>query len=133
MVSTTDQLLNDVHRSGLAPLTGGCEATTLQSTEGRGQFSGDFLIAGPVQNLMTLGADTELSEICDQKDVTIAVLEGEGQLKLNQEIIPLEPEQLVFIPALLPHTIQAQTNLTVLLSRCEPDPSSSDSAWLITL
>jgi len=85
------------------------------------------------QNLISLGADTELPEISDEKDITIAVLEGEGNLKLNQDTIPLELGRLVFIPAYLPHTIQAQTHLTFLLSRCEPDPSSHDSAWLITL
>lgn len=85
------------------------------------------------QKLVNLGADTELLEIADEQDITIAVLEGEGYLKLNQEIIPLELGRLVFIPAFLPHTLQAQTNLTFLLSRCEPDPSSQDSAWLITL
>ena len=33
------------------------------------------------QNLMSLGAETELPEICNEKDVTIAVLEGQGNLE----------------------------------------------------
>lgn len=85
------------------------------------------------QNLMSLGAETELPEICDAKDVTIAVLEGQGSLLLNEEVIPLEPGRFVFIPAEMPHTVRTQTSLVFLLSRCESDSGISESAWMINL
>lgn len=83
--------------------------------------------------LMSLGAETQLPEICDDKDVTIAVLEGQGSLTLNQEIIPLEPGRLIFIPAQMTHTLQTQTSLFFLLSRCESNSGLPDKAWSITL
>lgn len=80
-----------------------------------------------------LEVGTELPEICDAIDMTIAVLEGEGSLILNEELIPLELGRFVFIPAHLPYTVQTQTSLTFLLSRCESDPGLHDSAWIINL
>jgi mannose-6-phosphate isomerase-like protein (cupin superfamily) len=85
------------------------------------------------QHLMSLGAETQLPEICDNKDVTIAVLEGHGKLTLNQEIIPLEPGRFIFIPAQMSHTLQTQTSLVFLLSRCEPNSGLPETAWAITL
>lgn len=85
------------------------------------------------QNLMSLGADTELPEICDEKDVTIAVLEGQGSLTLNEEMIPLEPGRFIFIPAQMPHTLRTQTSLVFLLSRCESNSGLPETAWTITL
>ncbi len=85
------------------------------------------------QNLMSLGAETELPEICEEKDVTIAVLEGQGNLILNQEIIPLETGRFIFIPAQMSYTLRTQTSLTFLLSRCEPNSGLPEKAWAITL
>ena len=85
------------------------------------------------QQLMSLGAETQLPEICDDKDVTIAVLEGQGSLTLNQEIIFLDPGRLIFIPAQMPHTLQTQTSLVFLLSRCESNSGLPEKAWSITL
>ena len=85
------------------------------------------------QNLMSLGAETELPEICDEKDVTIAVLEGHGNLTLNQQNIPLEPGQFIFIPAQMAHTLRTQTGLVFLLSRCESNSGLPETAWAITL
>jgi mannose-6-phosphate isomerase-like protein (cupin superfamily) len=85
------------------------------------------------QNLMSLGANTELPEICDEKDVTIAVLEGHGTLTLNEEVIPLEPGRFIFIPAQMPHVLRAQTSLVFLLSRCESNSDLPETAWTITL
>ena len=85
------------------------------------------------QNLMSLGADIELPELCNEKDVTITVLEGCGNLTLNQETIPLEPGRFIFIPAQMPHILRAQTSLIFLLSRCESDSGLPETAWAITL
>jgi len=85
------------------------------------------------QYLMNLGAETKVLEICDDKDVTIAVIEGQGKLTLNQEIIFLEPGRLIFIPAQMPHTLQTQTSLVFLLSRCESNCDLPEKAWSITL
>jgi len=85
------------------------------------------------QNLMSLGAETQLPEICEEKDVTIAVLEGHGTLTLNQEIVPLEPGRFIFIPAQMSHTLRTQTSLVFLLSRCESNSGLPEKAWAITL
>ena len=85
------------------------------------------------QNLMSLGAETQLPEICEEKDVTIAVLEGHGTLTLNQEIVPLEPGRFIFIPAQMSHTLRTQTSLVFLLSRCESNSGLPEQAWAITL
>ncbi len=83
--------------------------------------------------LMSLGAETQLPEICEDKDVTIAILEGQGSLTLNQEIILLEPGRLIFLPAQMPHTLQTQTSLVFLLGRCESNSGLPGKAWSITL
>lgn len=85
------------------------------------------------QHLMRLDAETQLLEICDDKDVTISVLEGQGNLTLNQEIIPLEPGRFIFIPAPMSHTLRSQTSLVFLLSRCESNSGLPETAWAITL
>ncbi|MBW4693427.1 MAG: cupin domain-containing protein [Lyngbya sp. HA4199-MV5] len=85
------------------------------------------------QSLMSLGADTALPELCDEKDVTIAILEGCGNLTLNQESIPLEPGRFIFIPAQMPHTLQSYTSLVFLLCRSESHAGLQDTAWAITL
>lgn len=85
------------------------------------------------QNLMSLGASTELSAVFDNKDVTIAILEGYGNLILNEESVPLEPGRFIFIPAELPHTLQAHTSLVFLLSQCESHSDLPETAWTITL
>lgn len=85
------------------------------------------------QNLMSLGAETQLPQICDHLDVTIAILEGHGSLTLAEEIIPLEPGRLIFIPAQIPHTLRTQTGLVFLLSRCKSNSGLPETAWAITL
>ncbi len=85
------------------------------------------------QNLMSLGAEVELLEICDATDVTLTVLEGQGSLTLHEEVVILEPGMFVFIPAQTPHTLRTQASLVFLLIRCEPDPFASESAWVINL
>ncbi|MBV9388719.1 MAG: cupin domain-containing protein [Chroococcidiopsidaceae cyanobacterium CP_BM_ER_R8_30] len=74
------------------------------------------------QNLMSLGTEAELLEICDAKDVTLTVLEGQGSLTLYEEVLTLEPGMFVFIPAQTPHTLRTQASLIFLLVRCEPEP-----------
>lgn len=136
MVSTTNQPLETVHRSELSPLVRGNVSPPLESVTGWSHEIAEHTHGQQTlyqQNLVSLGADAILPEIYDAKDGTITILEGEGSLTLNEETIPLEPGQLVFIPAHLPHRIQTQTRLTFLLSRCEPTPNTHDSAWLITL
>lgn len=85
------------------------------------------------QNLMSLGTETKLPEICDDLDVTIAILEGQGSLTLNEEIIPLEPGRFIFIPAQMPHTLRTHTSFMFLLCRSKSDPGLSETAWAITL
>lgn len=86
-----------------------------------------------LDQLISLGTEIQLPEICDDKDVTITVSEGQGNLTLNQEIIPLEPGRLSFIPGHMPHTLQTQSSLFFLLSRCESNSGLPEKAWSITL
>lgn len=83
------------------------------------------------QNLMILGAEVELPAICDE-DVTLTVLEGQGSLTLDEEVVILTPGTFVFVPASTPHTLRTQANLIFLLIRCEPDLAAGDLAWVIS-
>lgn len=85
------------------------------------------------QNLIELRADLELPELCDSKDVAIAILAGRGSLILNQEVVSLEPEIVVFIPAQTLYKLWTQTDLMLLLSRSKPDPVANESAWIVNL
>lgn len=85
------------------------------------------------QNLIELRAGVELPEFCDSKDVVIAVLEGQGSLMLPEEVLSLKPELFVFIPTQIPYRLQLQTDLTLLLSRYEPDLTFSSSVWVMNL
>lgn len=106
--------------------------TTNQSLETVPGWAGNAQLTN-LSNLMSLGADTKLLELCDEQDVMITVLEGHGNLTLNQEITPLEPGRFIFIPAQMPHTLQTQTSLVFLLSRCESNSGLPETAWAITL
>lgn len=85
------------------------------------------------QNLMSLGSDVQLPEICDAKDITIAILEGTGNLIIQEETVMLEPGVFVFIPANISHRLQTQARLVFLLNRCMPDRDIHDSPWVINL
>ncbi|NJR48450.1 MAG: cupin domain-containing protein [Leptolyngbyaceae cyanobacterium CSU_1_3] len=85
------------------------------------------------QNIMSLGTDVQMPEICDAQDVTIAVLEGNGNLIVNDELVALEPGIFVFIPANTCHTLQTQSQLIFLLSRCSPGLAIDESSWVINL
>lgn len=85
------------------------------------------------QTLIELRANVELPKLCDSKDVVITVLKGRGSLALNQDLVTLQPEVVVFIPSCTPHTLRTQTDLIFLLSPDEPDLTASESVWVINL
>lgn len=93
------------------------------------------------QNMMSLGADVQLLEVCDAQDVTIAVLEGWGDLTVDDQLVALEPGMFVFIPANTAHRIQTpplagntkRPRLIFLLNRCRPDIKIDESPWIINL
>ncbi|GAP94743.1 cupin domain-containing protein [Leptolyngbya sp. NIES-2104] len=87
---------------------------------------------GYQQNLMSLGAEVQLPELCEAQDVSIAVLEGTGNLVINDEQVQLEPGMFVFIPAMTHHTLKADSKLIFFLNRCHPDPMLA-SPWIINL
>lgn len=82
---------------------------------------------------MSLRAEVELPELCDSKDVTIAVLEGQGSLTLHGEVVTLEPGMLVYIPAYIRHILRASAYLVLMLNRYEPDSDTSESVWIFNL
>ncbi len=85
------------------------------------------------QSLMHIQNSGDSPEVCDAKDVAIAVLEGEGKLSLRGEEVPLEAGKFVFIPANTPHRLQSTTNLILFLSRYEASASKGDTAWVFDL
>ncbi len=85
------------------------------------------------QSLMHLQNSGDSPEVCDVKDVAIAVLEGKGKLSLRGEEVPLEAGKFVFIPANTPHRLQSTANLILFLSRYEADTFKGDTAWVFDL
>ncbi len=85
------------------------------------------------QNLISLQAEVELPELCEPKDVTITVLEGQGSLTLHEGVVTLEPGMLVYIPAHMPHILRTSAYLVLMLNRCETDSATSESVWIFNL
>lgn len=83
------------------------------------------------QKLMSLGKHSEIPDLDNSKDVTLAVLEGVGTLTVCDRIVTLKPGVFVFVPAGIPRSLKVQTTLNLLLIDCEPDPDMSESAWLM--
>ncbi|HAT12641.1 MAG TPA: hypothetical protein DCS91_02655 [Microcoleaceae bacterium UBA11344] len=83
------------------------------------------------QKLMSLGKNSEIPDLDHSQDVTIAVLEGLGNLAVGDRTVTLQPGVFVFIPAGIPRTLKAETTLNLLLINCEADPDMSESAWLM--
>lgn len=82
------------------------------------------------EQLMKLEAGMGLPDTSDS-DVTIAVLEGCGDLTLANETVALEPGTVVFIPAQTHRTLHTQTCLTLLLLRGEHNAAPDESAWVV--
>ena len=83
------------------------------------------------QKLMNLRANSEIPEFDHSQDVTIAVLEGLGNLAVGDRTVTLQPGVFVFIPAGIPRTLKAETTLNLVLINSEADPDLSESAWLM--
>ena len=83
------------------------------------------------QKLMSLGKNSEIPDLDNSQDVTIAVLEGLGNLAVGDRTVTLQPGVFVFVPAGIPRTLKAETTLNLLLINTEADPDMSESAWLI--
>ena len=83
------------------------------------------------QKLMSLGKNSEIPDLDDSKDVTLAVLEGVGTLTVCSRTVTLKPGVFVFVPAGIPRSLKVQTTLNLLLIDCEADPDMSESAWLM--
>jgi nitric oxide dioxygenase len=69
--------------------------------------------------LFCLAKGTEIEEHTSTRNVLVSVIEGEGILTLNSEEIPLKTGVLVFMPANAPHALQANENLSFLLTLSE--------------
>lgn len=67
-------------------------------------------------SLFCLAANTEISEHTSTRNATVQVVEGNGVLILNGEIIPLEPGQFIFMAANAPHALSATSNLAFILT-----------------
>jgi quercetin dioxygenase-like cupin family protein len=69
--------------------------------------------------LFCLAANTEISEHTSTRNATVNVVEGRGLLTLSREEIILEPGVFIFIPANTSHALQAESNLSFLLTLSE--------------
>ncbi|MEG4989323.1 cupin domain-containing protein [Microcoleus sp. BR0-C5] len=83
------------------------------------------------QKLMSLSKNSEIPDLDNSKDVTLAVLEGGGTLTVWDRTVTLKPGVFVFVPAGIPRSLKVQTTLNLLLIDCEADPDMSESAWLM--
>nr|WP_255699307.1 cupin domain-containing protein [Tychonema sp. BBK16] len=83
------------------------------------------------QKLTNLSTNSEIPDLDNSQDVTIAVLEGLGNLAVGDRTVTLQPGVFVFIPAGIPRTLKVETTLNLLLINCEADPDMSESAWLM--
>ncbi|WP_377478100.1 MAG: cupin domain-containing protein [Microcoleus anatoxicus] len=83
------------------------------------------------QKLMNLYPNSEIPDLDNSQDVSIAVLEGLGNLMVGDRTVTLQPGVLVFVPAGIPRTLKVATTLNLLLINCEADPDLSESAWLM--
>jgi len=83
------------------------------------------------QKLMSLGKNSEIPDLDNSKDVTLAVLEGGGTLTVCSRTVTLKPGVFVFVPAGIPRSLKVQTTLNLLLIDGEADPDMSESAWLM--
>lgn len=70
--------------------------------------------------LFGFAAGQELSEHTAAMPVVIQILDGEGQLTLAGDTHAAKPGTWVHLPALLPHSVQARTPLTLLLWMLKP-------------
>lgn len=69
--------------------------------------------------LFCLAANTEISEHTSTRNATVNVLEGRGSLTLSGKEIKLEPGVFIVMPANAPHALQAESNLSFLLTLSE--------------
>jgi len=65
--------------------------------------------------LFRFAAGQELSEHTASKPATIQVLEGEAQLQLGEEPVEAKAGAWIHMPAELPHSVKANTDLVLLL------------------
>jgi quercetin dioxygenase-like cupin family protein len=94
--------------------------------------SGDRTCDAPYsQKLMNLGKNSEIPDLDNSQDVTIAVLEGLGKLAVGDRTVTLQPGVFVFIPAGIPRTLKVETILNLLVINCEADPDLGESVWLM--
>ncbi|GEM_PF-1127314 len=84
------------------------------------------------QKLMNLRTNSEIPDLDHSQDVTIAVLEGLGNLAVGDRTVTLQPGVFVFIPAGIPRTLKVETILNLLVINYEADPDLGESVWLMT-
>lgn len=73
-------------------------------------------------SLFCLTAGTEIDEHASSRNAFVTVLEGRGNLILDQKDIALASGVFAFIPANAPHVLQAQENLAFILTLSEHSP-----------
>jgi quercetin dioxygenase-like cupin family protein len=97
-------------------------SASVDRTDGQAPYS---------QELMSLGANSEIPDLDNSQDVTVAVFEGLGSLAVGDRTVTLTPGVFVFVPAGIPRALKVETKLNLLLIQCESESDNNESAWLM--
>ena len=96
-------------------------AAPADSIVSRTVFGGDHVQA----TLFAFAPGQELSEHTASRPAILHVLKGRAQLTLGQETSQAGPGTWAYMPAHLPHSVRAETELTLLLLLLKGEPAES--------
>jgi quercetin dioxygenase-like cupin family protein len=96
-------------------------AAPADSIVSRTVFGGDHVQA----TLFAFAPGQELSEHTASRPAILHVLKGEAQLTLGEETSHAGPGTWAYMPAHLPHSVRAETELSLLLLLLKDSPAAS--------
>ena len=96
-------------------------AAPADSIVSRTVFGGDHVQA----TLFAFAPGQELSEHTASRPAILHVLKGEAQLTLGQETSQAGPGTWAYMPAHLPHSVRAETELSLLLLLLKDSPAAT--------
>jgi quercetin dioxygenase-like cupin family protein len=111
-----------IEEAHLVPnLTALLSAAPADSIVSRTVFAGENVKV----TLFAFAPGQELSEHTASQPAVLHVLEGKAQLTLGGQTSPAGPGTWVYLPARLPHSVHAETELTFLLLLLRPSAPAS--------
>ena len=94
--------------------------TPADSIVSRTVFGGDHVQA----TLFAFAPGQELSEHTASRPAILHVLKGQAQLTLGKETSQAGPGTWAYMPAHLPHSVRAESEVTLLLLLLKGDPAA---------